>query len=155
VTPHVADLLALEAAGALTAAEAARVDAHLRECADCAAEAEAWRGLADDLRRPEAVRPSRELVARTRVAVEQHLAERGERRWNQAALGFLVAFAWTLAVVAWAVFDLVAGEVALWVGRPLGSVAGWYALYLVAGWVTAGAAAVLLGRKAREEGRIA
>ncbi len=87
------------------------------------------------------------------AAVEERIAERSERAWNRAALGFLVAFAWTLAVAAWVLADLVRGGLALQLGSGLAPTAAWYAAYVVAGWLTAGAAAVLLGRGAREEGR--
>ena len=150
---HVTDRLALAAARALDPAEEARVEAHLRECAACASEADEWRRLTEQLARMAAPRPSRALVARTIEAVEERLAERAERRWNRAALGFLVAFAWTLAVVGWLVADLVRGELALRLGSAMAPTAVWYAAYVVAGWLTAGAAAVLLGRSAREEGR--
>jgi anti-sigma factor RsiW len=150
---HVTDLLALAAARALEPAEAARVDAHLRECAACASEASEWRRLTEGLGRLPAPRPSRALVARTVAAVEGRLAERSERAWNRAALGFLVAFGWTLAVVAWLLVDLVRGELALRLGSSMAPTAAWYAAYVIAGWLTAGAAAVLLGRGAREEGR--
>jgi hypothetical protein len=56
-------------------------------------------------------------------------------------------------VVAWLVLDLVTGALALRFDRPVGLTAVWYAAYVVAGWLTAGAAAVLLGRRSREEGR--
>jgi anti-sigma factor RsiW len=151
---HVTDLLALAAARALEPAEEARVEAHLRECAACGSEAATWRRLAEGLGRMPAPRPSRALVARTVEAVEERLAERAERAWNRAALGFLVAFAWTLAVVAWLLADLVRGELALRLGgATVAPTVAWYAAYVVAGWLTAGAAAVLLGRGAREEGR--
>jgi len=150
---HVTDLLALAAARALDPADEARVEAHLRECAACASEAARWRHLAEELARMAAPRPSRGLVARTVEAVEERLAERAERAWNRAALGFLVAFAWTLAVVGWLVADLVRGELAMRLGSAMGPTAAWYAVYVVAGWLTAGAAAVLLGRSTRKEGR--
>jgi anti-sigma factor RsiW len=152
---HVTDLLALAAARALDPAETARVEEHLAGCAECARDAEEWRRLAEGLERLPAPRPSRALVARTVEAVEAHLAERAERAWNRAALGFLVAFAWTLAVVAWVVLDLVTGVLALRLDRPVGLTAAWYAAYVIAGWLTSGAAAVLLGRRSHEEGRIA
>ena len=85
--------------------------------------------------------------------VEKHLTERSERAWSQAALGFLIAFAWTLTVVSWVFVDLVTGGLALRLGHSLGPTAAWYAAYMAAGWLTAGAAAVLLGRSARDEGR--
>jgi hypothetical protein len=155
MSDHFRELLALEAADALEPGEAAPLAAHERECAACAAEAASWRALAGELRRLAPPRPSSTLVARTREAVEVLLAERAERVWNRAALGFLVAFAWTLTAVAWLVLNLFTGEVALRLQRPVGPTAAWYAAYLVAGWMSAGAAAVLLGRRTREEGRIA
>jgi anti-sigma factor RsiW len=151
---HVTDLLPLAAAGALDPGESVRMEAHLRECPACAGEAAAWRGVAEELGRLPAPKPSRALVARTVEAVEQRLAERAEQAWNRAALGFLVAFAWTMAVLAWVIVDLVNGALALRLDRSVGSSAAWYAAYLVAGWLSAGASAVLLGRRAREEGRI-
>jgi anti-sigma factor RsiW len=152
---HVRELLALAAAGALSPEERERLEAHRRDCAACAAEAAAWRALGEDLRALPAPKASRTLVARTVEAVEERLAERSERAWNRAALGFLVAFAWTLALVAWFVIDLVAGELTVRLARPIGATAAWYAAYLVAGWLSAGAAAALLGRGAREERRVA
>jgi anti-sigma factor RsiW len=154
MSAHVTDLLALAAAGALGPPEAARVEGHLRECPACAAEAAAWRDLAEGLRRPPSRKPPRALVTRTVEAVEERLAERAERAWNRAALGFLVAFAWTLAVLTWVIVDLVNGALALSVDRSVGSSAAWYAAYVIAGWMTAGAAAALLGRRAPEEGRV-
>jgi anti-sigma factor RsiW len=155
MTAHVTELLALAAAGALEPGEAARVDEHLRECAACAAEATEWRRLAEGLGRMPSARPSHALVARTVEAIEERLAERSERAWNRAALGFAVAFAWTMAVVSWLLLDLLTGALAMHLDRPVGPTAAWYAAYVVAGWLTAGAAAALLSRRPQEEGRIA
>jgi anti-sigma factor RsiW len=153
MSDHVTDRLALAAAGALDAAEESQVGEHLGECASCATEAAAWRDLALKLRTLPTPRPSRALLARTVESVEKHFAERSERVWSQAALGFLVAFAWTLTVVSWVFLDLVTGGLAMRLGRPLGTTAAWYVAYVAAGWLTAGAAAVLLGRSERDEGR--
>ena len=153
MSAHVSELLALWAAGALDASESERVAAHLRECAACAARAEEWGRLAEGLRRLPRPRPAPGLVARTHEAVAALLAERAEQAWNRAALAFVVGLAWTLAIFGWIVFDLVAGELALRLARPVGSLAAWYAAYLLAGWLAAGAAAVLLGRRVQEEGR--
>jgi len=153
MSAHVKDLLALAAARALDPSETARVEEHLRECASCGAEAGEWRRLVEGLGQLPTPRPSRALLARTVEAVEARLAERSGRAWNRAALGFLVAFAWTLAVVSWLLLDLVTGALALRLDRPVGPTAAWYAAYVIAGWLTAGAAATLLGRRAPEEGR--
>ncbi|HEY8233239.1 MAG: zf-HC2 domain-containing protein [Burkholderiales bacterium] len=154
MSAHVTELLALAAAGALETSESERVAAHLALCAACAARAEEWRHVADGMRRLPQTRPQPVLVARTREAVEALVAERAERAFNRAALAFVVGLAWTLAIFGWFVFDLVAGELALRLARPIGSAAAWYAAYLLAGWLAAGAAAVMLGRRAQEEGRL-
>lgn len=153
MSDHVAGRLALAAAAELDAEERTRVESHLRECPACAGEAAAWRRLAEELGRLPAPKAPRALVERTRAAVEDRLGERAEQAWNRVALGFLVAFAWTTAVAAWLVLDLLAGGLALWLARPVVSTAALYAAYLVAGWMAAGAAAVLIGRRAREQGR--
>jgi len=152
---HVEELLALEAAGTLSPEEQARVAEHLRECVACAGQAEGWRALAGGLRELPGPTPPSGLVARTREAVERRLAEREDRAWNRAALGFLVVFGWTLTGVAWFLLELVLGELAIRFDRPLGPTLLWFATYLAAGWVAAGAAAVLLGRRSQEEGRMA
>jgi anti-sigma factor RsiW len=155
MSAHPEDRLALAAAGLLGPAEAAALEAHVGECAACAAEAAAWRDLAGDLRRLAPPHASPALVARTRSAVEARLAARAERAWNRAALGFAVSFAWTVAVGAWFALDLVRGELALRLGTALAPTAAWYGTYMLTGWLAAGAAAVLLGRRAPAEGRLA
>jgi hypothetical protein len=152
---HVHDRLPLAAAGALDAAEARLVEEHVRGCDACAAEAASWGVLAGELGRLAVTRPSPALVARTRSAVEASLAARAERAWNRAALGFLVAFAWTLSLAAWLVFDLARGQLVVRLGTSLAPTAAWYGAYMLTGWLAAGAAAVLLGRRAASERRIA
>ncbi len=153
MSEHVVDRLPLEAAGALDAEATAAVAAHLRDCAACAARAAEWRSLAEGLRTLPQARPSATLLARTRRSVEWQLAGRSERAWNRAALGFLVAFGWTLTGVTWFVLDLLRGGLSRLLDRPLGSAVTWFAVYLAAGWLMGGASAVLLGRRAHEEGR--
>ena len=155
MSDHVEDLLALGAAGSLTQDEDARVTEHLRECPICGARAEEWRRFAAELGRLPDPPPSPGLLARTRGAVERWQAEREERVWNRAALGFLIVFGWTLTGVAWLLLEIFVGALPVRLDQPLGSTAAWFGVYLVAGWVMAGAAAVLLGRRAPEEGRIA
>jgi len=155
MSAHVTELLPLAAAGTLDAQEQALVAAHIGECEACARQALAWRRVATGLAELPAPRPSRALVARTVEAVEVLLAARAERAWNRAALGFLIAFAWTLAVLSWVVIDLVAGGLALRLDRPVGPAAAWYAAYVLTGWLAAGVAAAFAGRRAQQEGRIA
>ncbi len=155
MSPHVREMLPLGAAGALDAREQARLEEHLAACEACGREARAWRRVAAGLADLPAPRPSRALVARTVEAVQVRFAERAERAWNRAALGFLVAFAWTLAVLSWVVIDLVAGGLVQHLDRSVGGTAAWYAAYVVTGWLAAGVAAVFVGRRAPQEGRIA
>ena len=152
---HVDDLLPLEAAGALGPEDAERVAAHVESCEACASAARRWRTLAAALRDLDSPAPSPRLLARTRERVERRRAEREEETWNRAALGFLIVFGWTLTGVVWLLLELVLGELALRSEQPVGSTLVWFVTYLVAGWVTAAAAALLLGRQAREEGRLA
>jgi anti-sigma factor RsiW len=154
MSAHVDDRLPLAAAGVLAPDEAEMLDAHVRDCPACARQAARWRGMGDELRRMPQPRPTAALVARTRAAVEARFAARAEQAWNRAALGFLVAFAWTMAVGTWAVVDLVRGALALRLGATLLPTAAWYLAYVLVGWLSAGAAAALLGRRAAEEGRI-
>ncbi len=153
MSEHVRDRLPLAAAGALDPDETARVATHLAECAACAALAAEWRALAAGLRGLPQPKPAATLLGRSRRTIEWQLAGRRERAWNRVALGFLVAFGWTLIGVTWFVLDLLRGGLSRLFGWPLGSAVGWFAAYLAAGWAMGGAAAVLLGRRAREEGR--
>lgn len=152
---HVDELLALAAAGALEPGQQQRVDAHLETCPDCAGRAEQWRGLGDGLRDLPTPTPHPGLLARARAEVERRQAELEERTWTRVALGFLIVFGWTLTGVAWLLLELLMGELAVRIDRPLGPTAFWFTVYLVVGWVAAGAATVLLGRRPHEEGRLA
>lgn len=155
MSAHVTDRLALAAAGALDPGERRQVDTHLRECRECADRAEQWQALGDGLRDLPGATPSASLLARTRAAVERRQAEREEQTWNRAALGFVIVFGWTLTGVAWLIVELLVGELAWRFDRPVGPAIAWFTAYLVAGWVAAGAAAVLLGRRTQQEGRVA
>jgi anti-sigma factor RsiW len=155
VSDHVTDRLPLAAAGALEPDEQARVEAHLGTCPACAARAAEWRTLGEDLGELPPPTASPGLLVRTRAAVERLRAEREERTWNRLALGFLIVFGWTLTGVAWLLLQLLVGQVALRFDREPGPAAAWFVAYMVAGWLAAGAAAVLLGRRTQEEGRLA
>lgn len=155
MSAHVTELLALASAKSLDPSESEQVATHLAGCEACAARAREWGHVAEAMRNLPQPRVDPGLIARTRAAVETLLAERAESAFTRAALAFVIGFAWTLAICGWFVFDLVAGELALRLAQPIGSPAAWYGGYLLAGWVAAGAAAVLLGRRVQEEGRTA
>ncbi len=134
-------LLPLAAAGALDPSEQRMIDEHVRECAECAAELEAWRGLAEELGvLPSPMAPDW-LLERTRNRVAAEWAEHEQQR----------AEAWTLAALG--VFSLVL-SIGTWLGiRQLaGTHSGvWFAAWTAIAWMSAGAAAVILGLKHRRE----
>lgn len=155
MSEHLDHLLELRAARALSSAEEEKVAAHLLECEECQVEEREWGRMAEAFRRLPDAAPSSALLARTRAAVERWQAEREERVWNRVALGFLIVFGWTLTGVAWLLLEIFVGALAARLDQPVGSTEMWFVVYLVAGWVMAGAAAVMLGRRAPAEGRIA
>jgi anti-sigma factor RsiW len=149
------ELLTLAAAGALDSSEQGRVDDHLRSCAACLKEIEAWQAIAADLRRlptPEA--PAR-LVERTRWLAEASLEEQAEHRWQSRVMALVVIFAWLLTILSWPLVRLVSGSVLGLLDPHLNrswiSFTGFTALV----WLAGGTAAVLLSRHERRERRFA
>src|SRR5215475_9695489 len=90
-------LLALSAAGLLEPEEQRRVDTHVRECSDCAAELEALGAIAGALERQAAPHPPAGLVYRTQIQVA---IEADRRQGARLALG-ASALGWLLALVTW------------------------------------------------------
>jgi anti-sigma factor RsiW len=155
VSAHVEDRLPLEAADALAPEEAGRVRSHLRVCPPCAARAAEWRSLCRDLHElpPGSARPSAELLARTRRAVEWSLTERADSASKGTLVALLLAFGWTLIGASWLVFNLFARMTSLRSGVLFDWPPAGFAAYLAAGWVMAVVAGVLLGSRARAQGR--
>ena len=105
-------LLALAAAGALSADEEQRVARHAAGCAECAGEVEAWRALSSALRRIPTPQAPRAVVERAWARAEAQLLARAERRWNQGALVFVALFSWTAVLAGWPLFRMLSGGVA-------------------------------------------
>ena len=151
----VRELLTLSAAGALGASEQQMVERHLAECAECARELEGWNALAGGLRRLPTPRPSAALVERTRTLMVKHLAAEAERRWDLGLLVFAVLFAWTLTLAGWPIARLLMSGAASWLDMSFRQAWLGYAAYTAVGWMTAGAAAVILGLRHRTSRRLA
>ena len=101
MNPHdeIRALLALAAARALDGAERAKVEAHVRECAGCAAELSSMRGIAAALGNLPAPQPSFGLTARTRLRVAAEVAANARRRHYRLLITFLTCFGWIITLL--------------------------------------------------------
>lgn len=149
------ELLALAACGALEPAQERALEAHARDCADCAAEWDRWRALAGDLKRLPTPQAPAALVARTRIRILAQLSETNARRENLRILAFLVFFAWTTTLLTWFLIRPLGSQVASWFDLRLTHQWIWFAVYVGFGWFSAAAAAVLLGARGRMARRVA
>jgi anti-sigma factor RsiW len=100
-------LLPLHAAGALDAAEAARVEAHLASCAICRAEAAADAEALALAKLPPPSEAERRALADVprRALAELHRSDRRRSGWKRAAVAIAVAAAVLLAVLSPAVLQ--------------------------------------------------
>lgn len=151
---EIRDLLTLAAAGALSAEEQRRVQEHLRGCADCKAEFEAWRQLAGALRELPTPPAPAGLVERTRRQLAHQAATRKEHRWNHLMIGGLILFAWALTLLSWPVLQLLGNEIARWLDIPFKNFTLVWVVYSVVSWVAIGVVAAFLGKRYQPEGRI-
>ncbi|HKT50927.1 MAG TPA: zf-HC2 domain-containing protein [Candidatus Angelobacter sp.] len=101
MNPHneIRALLTLAAARALDGAEQARVEAHIRDCADCAAELASMQRIAAALGGLPAPQPSLGLAARTRLRVAAEMAARAKRRQYHILITLLVCFGWIITLL--------------------------------------------------------
>lgn len=146
-------LLPLSAAGAAEDGEQALVDGHLSECRACREELAGLRSIAGALKSLPVPQPSLGLARRTRARVAAEFAARQERRSHQLWLGALIAFAWLLTGMSFAM--------ARYFGQELGSLfrlspgqfqAGFLAYTLFGGVGTLALAALLGARTNRLKG---
>ena len=149
------DLLALAAADALSIEEQRRVEQHLAQCAACTAELDAWRGMAEGLKRLPTPQPSPNLVERVRVSLERRLAADAERRVNYRLMAFLVLFAWTVTLAGWPIARLLSQGLLGWIDPQFRST--WILLvgYTMITWVTGGIAGLAIALRHRSRRRFA
>ena len=147
-------LLALAASGVLDMDEQLRVDRHVRDCEECRREVETWQAYARELHQlPQPQAPAR-LMERTRNRVLQERAAIIERRWEDLVLAALALFAWTVTLSGWLVLRIFTGGALLIMGTNFLSLAAWSVASTVLAWISAAAAALVLGRKRRQWRRI-
>lgn len=92
-------LLALASARALDATEQAKMEAHVRECAGCAAELASMRAIAAALGGLPAPQPSLGLAARTRLRVAAEMAASARRRHYHLLITLLICFGWIITML--------------------------------------------------------
>ncbi|MFZ0818652.1 MAG: hypothetical protein WAM91_01170 [Candidatus Acidiferrales bacterium] len=152
---RIREQMALASAGALDVSEERELSQHLASCAECSEEFERWRELGAGLRRLPTPRAPAALVERTRVLLVAVTIERREQRSTRRTMAWLVLFAWTTIMATWPVLKLISSGAAS--ALDLSFVQTWHILLgiTVFGWVAAGAAAVFLGVRHRQERRLA
>ncbi len=135
MTEHekIRELLAFEVAGATSAEEQSVIWAHVAGCEACARELRVWEGLAAELRNLAVEEAPPAMVARTRVQIRR--AHQG----NPVLMTALAALAWSVAIVGYLAARLLFG-----VGP-----AEWWACFACLLCMTAGVAALFLGRARR------
>jgi hypothetical protein len=154
------ELLALAAAGALTAAEEKQVAEHVRSCVSCSNELDAWRPIASELRRLPTPQPSPWLVQATLARAEAKLTEQAEHDWNRRVMIFVLSFAWLLTIASWPVFHFVSGRFGSLLEPQFSHTQfshTWisFAAFTALGWLAGGVAAVMLAIRQRGERRLA
>lgn len=152
---RIREQMSLASAGALDASEERELSQHLASCAECRAEFEQWRELGAGLRRLPTPQAPAAMVERTRVALVTLTVERREQRSSRRTMVWLVLFAWTTMIATWPVLKLISSGAASTL--DLDFVRTWHVLVVITilGWVAAGAAAVFLGLRHRQERRLA
>ncbi len=144
------ELLALAAAGALDAEEQRRLDQHAAECPLCRRELEVWSAYSAALQRlPQPALPA-QLMERTRSRILQERAAVADRRWDELMLGALALFAWTVGLSFWFLMRVFTGGALVIMGANLVQLGAWSAISTVLVWLTAAAAAMMLGKRRRE-----
>jgi anti-sigma factor RsiW len=147
-------LLVVAAAGALTSAEEKQVADHLRSCMACSNELDAWRPIANDLRRLPTPQPSSRLLQATLALAQEKLAEQAEHDWNRRLIAFVVAFAWLLTIASWLLFYFVGRRFVGLLGPQFAGTWIGFAAFTVLGWFAGGVAAGMLAVRQRDERRL-
>jgi anti-sigma factor RsiW len=152
---RIREQMSLASAGALDASEERELSQHLASCSECRAEFEQWRELGAGLRRLPTPQAPAAMVERTRVALVTLTVERREQRSSRRTMIWLVLFAWTTVIATWPVLKLISSGAAS--ALDLDFVRTWHVLVgiTILGWVAAGAAAIFLGLRHRQERRLA
>lgn len=137
-------MLPLAAAGVLAAGELSTVEEHAAGCPACQGELEALRLYSRGLGELPQPRVPAGLLQRTLARVIQEHDAAADRRRHGVTLGVLTAFSWTIGIVFWTLFRIVAGDVWKVLGIDLADPVTWFWLSALLAWTTAGVAVVIL-----------
>ena len=141
------NMLPLAAAGALGRAEISRVERHVAACSGCRRELEVLRLYSRGLGElPQPMVPAG-LLQRTKARLIQERATTADHRRQALMLGLLTVFSWSIGVVLWMLVRAVTGGVWKVLGANLADAATWSLVSALLMWTTAGAAAVILGKR--------
>jgi anti-sigma factor RsiW len=143
----VRDRLTLAAAGALDPAEQRRMEEHLRHCAGCRAEFEAWGRLGGALEALPTPQAPPGLLERTVRQLEARAAVRAERRYSRSLLAWVTVLGWAGTLLTWPLFQWLGGVVDL----PSQSVTEVWIGYIVVSWMMTVVVAGLLAQRRRGE----
>ena len=140
-------MLALYAADALGPGERRRVEQHSGSCDACRRELLAWDSYASGLTQlPQPLAPQG-LMERTRMRIVQQREAAAARRRENAMLAALVVLGWAVSLATWTAIRALAGGSLVVLGANVVSGASWFLVSTVFAWMTAAAAAAMLGRR--------
>src|SRR5579863_1247581 len=135
-------MLALAAAGALGPADLRRVNRHAQSCEACRRELEIWSAYTQGLRGlPQPSVPA-DLVGRTQARIFEERAAALSRRRDDLVLAALAVFSWMTTLAFWILARVFTGGVLILVSALV-----WSLIWAGLVWITATAAAVMLGRQ--------
>lgn len=137
-------LLPMAAAGLLDLEEERLVIEHVRECATCTSELDAWVELGTGMRALPAPGPPPELLARTHAAVMTEIEIHRRKRAQSMVLIAAALFSWTLTLLSVEFFRWVAG----------GSAVMWWIVSTLVSWAGGGVAAVVMAQRRAAQRRL-
>ena len=138
-------LLALQAAGALEPEDQTLVDNHVRGCESCRRELDRWAAYTRAFRslRPP-VLPDR-LMERTRARILAEQSAAAGRRSEGLLLAVLAAFAWIVGITIWFLARLFTGGAVAVMETSATQLVTWSVASTIFVWLTAAAAALIMG----------
>jgi anti-sigma factor RsiW len=147
----VRDRLTLAVAGALDAAGQRQVEEHLRECADCRAEFEAWGRLGGALEALPTPQAPPGLLERTRRQLENRAAAHAARRHSWKLLVGVGLLAWVSMILTWPLLSLFGDSLSGLLDVSAARLNQVWIGYIVVSWTLSIVVAGLLGHNRRQE----